>query len=44
MMVARISRELILQADPLLEPADIDEAQSYAAWRMGEQEEALVLS
>ena len=37
-------RERILQAYPLLEPADIDEALAYAAWRMEEREEALVLS
>jgi uncharacterized protein (DUF433 family) len=37
-------RERILQAYSLLEPADIDEALAYAAWRMEEQEEALVLS
>jgi uncharacterized protein (DUF433 family) len=38
------SRERILQAYPLLEAADIDEALAYAAWRMEEPEEALVLS
>ena len=38
------SRERILQAYPQLEAADIDEALAYAAWRMEEQEEALVLS
>ena len=38
------SRERILQAYPLLETADIDEALAYAAWRMEEREEALVLS
>ena len=27
-------RERILQAYPLLEPADIDEALAYAAWRV----------
>jgi uncharacterized protein (DUF433 family) len=37
-------RERILQAYPLLEAADIDEALAYAAWRMEEREEALVLS
>ena len=35
------SRERILQAYPYLEPQDIDEALSYAAWRMQEREEAL---
>lgn len=38
------SRERILQAYPQLEAADIDEALAYAAWRMEEREEALVLS
>jgi hypothetical protein len=38
------SREQILQAYPQLEAADIDEALAYAAWRMEEREEALVLS
>jgi uncharacterized protein (DUF433 family) len=36
--------ERILQAYPQLEPADIDQALAYAAWRMEEREEALVLS
>ena len=35
------TRERILQAYPYLEPADIDEALSYAAWRLQEREEAL---
>jgi len=38
------SRERILQAYSQLEPADIDEALAYAAWRMEEREEALVLT
>jgi len=38
------ARERILQAYPLIEAADIDEALAYAAWRMEEREEALVLS
>ena len=38
------SRDRILQAYPRLEPADIDEALAYAAWRMEEREEALLLS
>jgi len=37
------SRERILAAYPLLEAADIDEALVYAAWRLEEREEALVL-
>jgi uncharacterized protein (DUF433 family) len=35
------SRERILQAYPYLEPADIDEALAYAAWRLQEREEAM---
>ncbi len=38
------SRERILQAYPYLELQDIDAALAYAAWRMEEREEALVLS
>jgi uncharacterized protein (DUF433 family) len=38
------SRERILQAYPYLEPADIDEAPSYAAWRLQEREESLVVA
>jgi uncharacterized protein (DUF433 family) len=37
------SRERILQAYPYLEPEDIDAALSYAAWRLQEREEALVV-
>jgi uncharacterized protein (DUF433 family) len=36
------SRERILQAYPYLEPADLDEALSYAAWRLQEREEQLI--
>jgi uncharacterized protein (DUF433 family) len=36
------SRERILTAYPYLEPADLDEALAYAAWRLQEREEALV--
>ncbi|MEX0727857.1 MAG: DUF433 domain-containing protein [Planctomycetaceae bacterium] len=36
------SRERILQAYPYLEPEDIDEALSYAAWRLEEREEEFV--
>lgn len=36
------SRERILEAYPYLEPADLDECLSYAAWRLGEREEDLV--
>jgi uncharacterized protein (DUF433 family) len=44
MAFPRISHERILQAYPLQEPADIDEALAYAAWRMEEREEVLILS
>ena len=44
MIASGNSRDRILQAYPLLEPADIDEALAYAAWRMEEREEALVLN
>jgi uncharacterized protein (DUF433 family) len=37
------SREQILQAYPYLEPEDIDAVLAYAAWRMEEREEALVI-
>lgn len=35
------SREAILQAYPYLEPADLDAALEYAAWRLEEREEPL---
>jgi uncharacterized protein (DUF433 family) len=38
------SRERILQAYPYLEPADIDAAMAYAAWRLEEREESLVIA
>ncbi len=38
------SRERILQAYPYLESQDLEAALAYAAWRMEEREEALVLS
>ena len=38
------SRERILQAYPYLEPEDIDAALAYAAWRLEEREEPLVVS
>jgi len=37
------SRERILQAYPYLEAEDIDAVLSYAAWRLEEREEALVV-
>jgi uncharacterized protein (DUF433 family) len=38
------SRERILQAYPYLEPEDIDAALAYAAWRLEEREESLVVT
>jgi uncharacterized protein (DUF433 family) len=38
------SRGRILVAYPYLEPADLDEALAYAAWRLEEREEDLVVS
>ena len=37
------TRERILQAYPYLEPADLDESLAYAAWRLQEREEPLVV-
>lgn len=37
------SRARILQAYPYLEPADIDAALAYAAWRLEEREEPLTV-
>lgn len=37
------SRERILQAYPSLESEDIDAVLAYAAWRLEEREEALVV-
>jgi uncharacterized protein (DUF433 family) len=38
------SRERILQAYPYLEPDDLDDALAYAAWRLQEREEELVVA
>lgn len=38
------SRERILEAYPYLEAADLDEALAYAAWRLQEREEELVVT
>jgi uncharacterized protein (DUF433 family) len=38
------SRERILKAYPYLEPEDLDEALAYAAWRLQEREEELVVT
>lgn len=42
LLAAGESRERILEAYPYLEPADLDEALAYAAWRLQEREETLV--
>ncbi len=44
LVASGVSRDRILAANPLLEGPDIDEALAYAAWRIEEREEALVLS
>jgi uncharacterized protein (DUF433 family) len=44
LVASGVSNERILVAYPLLETADIAEALAYAAWRLEEREEALVLS
>ncbi|MBD1194514.1 MAG: hypothetical protein RLZZ54_770 [Cyanobacteriota bacterium] len=44
LVASGVSRERILAAYPLLESPDIDEALAYAAWRLEEREEALVLT
>lgn len=43
-LLATQSRERVLKAYPYLEPADLDEALAYAAWRLEEREEPLVSS
>ena len=44
LVASGVSRERILTSYPLLEGPDIDEALVYAAWRLDEREEALVLT
>lgn len=44
LLAAKRSREEILRAYPYLEPEDIDEALSYAAWRCEEREESLPIA
>jgi uncharacterized protein (DUF433 family) len=44
LMASSKSRERILQAYPYLEPEDIDAALAYAAWRLEEREELLVVA
>ena len=43
LLAAGHSRERILKAYPYLEPEDIDAVLAYAAWRLEEREEALVV-
>ena len=43
LLASGYSRERILQAYPYLESEDIDAVLAYAAWRMEEREEALVV-
>ncbi len=43
LLAAGESRERILIAYPYLEPADFDEALAYAAWRLEEREEELLV-
>ena len=38
------SRERILQAYPYLEPQDLEAALAYAAWRLEERDEPLVVA
>jgi uncharacterized protein (DUF433 family) len=40
-LLATQTRERVLAAYPYLEPADLDEALAYAAWRLEEREEPL---
>ena len=44
LLASGASRERILQAYPILEPEDIDAALAYAAWRLEEREESLVVA
>jgi uncharacterized protein (DUF433 family) len=43
LLASGLTRERILQAYPYLEAEDLDAVLAYAAWRMEEREEALVL-
>jgi uncharacterized protein (DUF433 family) len=44
LLAAGHARERILQAYPYLVPEDIDAALAYAAWRLEEREESLVVT
>jgi uncharacterized protein (DUF433 family) len=41
LLASGYTREQVLEAYPYLEPADLDAALAYAAWRLQEQEEPL---
>jgi len=43
LLASGLSRDRILQAYPYLEPEDIDAVLAYAAWRLEEREEPLVV-
>jgi uncharacterized protein (DUF433 family) len=43
LLAAGQTREQIIQAYPYLEPQDVDAALAYAAWRLEEREEPLVV-
>jgi uncharacterized protein (DUF433 family) len=44
LLAANRTRDEILKAYPYLEAADIDQALAYAAWRLEEREQPLVVS
>ena len=44
LLAAKRTRDEILQAYPYLEAADLDQALTYAAWRLEEREQPLVMS
>ncbi len=44
LLATKTPRERILEAYPYLEPEDIDAALTYAAWRLQEREEELVVA
>jgi len=44
LLAAGQSRDRILRAYPYLEPEDLDAALTYAAWRLEEREESLVVA
>lgn len=44
LLAAKRTRDEILQAYPYLEAADLDQSLAYAAWRLEEREQPLVMS